>query len=383
MNDDLENRLQATLHAERLPEAPVGLRAFAAELEGRPHEPSVPRWRRPVMGLVPVGLGIAIVAVLLVRFQSNSVDLPGATISPPKPSEVAKIDGLEVNTVGELLAGRARGEAVGGPYALRGFWSTRPGGMGCVPPDDGQPGDLELWCDRGEWAITEDPEPVYSLVRTGLGRTIATPASGPMLQPMAMSGDDWKRLRSLPTREWPPVPIIVIGHFDDPLADQCRPAARQLCLDRFMIDEIVEFDPDVPVAPVARPTATPFPQSDPPPPPFAEGGFKGDCFPGAERAYEGWIRLTELGITLKPGWDPDTYVYAIRTQNVIPITDRTLPSEGGWRSDLAYPGHQVRWMGQRVCFAEDPWTLYSGSVAGTTYLEIDDGRRIEKPYPFG
>ena len=41
----------------------------------------------------------------------------------------------------------------------------------------------------------------------------------------------------------PPVPIVVIGHFDDPRAAECPPTSRQACLDRMVIDEIVEFKP--------------------------------------------------------------------------------------------------------------------------------------------
>jgi len=66
--------------------------------------------------------------------------------------------------------------------------------------------------------------------------------------------------------------------------------------------------------------------------------------------------------------DGPGYIYAMVTRDVIPI--------GGWFESPVYPGHKTRWWGQGVCFAIDSGEMEFGSVTGTGFLEIDDGRHI-------
>jgi hypothetical protein len=299
-------------------------------------------------------------------------------------SPITVVDGLPVATVSELLAARDRGEAVAGPYALRGYWTIRPEGFhGCgFPMEGGEPGDLELWCLDGEWGITERDEPIARVTAGGLGGSRRVPADGPHLTPFIASEEDTARLWDLPNN-WGPVPIIVIGHFDDPLAEKCRASARLECLDRFVVDRIASFERDSVTAAVPEPTSTPFPIDNPPAPPFADQAWEGACYGDVEKSFAGWTRLKDLNIALNSDWDPETYVYAIVTREIVPIGDPTVTGEDTWQDSPEYPGHQIRWWGRRVCFAQEPGTLYSKSIIGSTFIEVDDGRHIEAPYPFG
>jgi len=41
-------------------------------------------------------------------------------------------------------------------------------------------------------------------------------------------------------RNRPPLPILFVGHFNDPRAAQCRPVAQQRCLDRLVVERLVQ-----------------------------------------------------------------------------------------------------------------------------------------------
>ena len=74
-------------------------------------------------------------------------------------------------------------------------------------------------------------------------------------------------------------------------------------------------------------------------------------------------------------------MYAVITRDVVSIGD---PSGNElWVEDPNFPGHKIQWWGRHVCFMEGPEVFYGGNVIGSTYIEVDDGRRIEAPYPFG
>lgn len=224
--------------------------------------------------ITAVAVALALVGVLALAGGPSIPPSPPASPAP-SPSRAATfpttVDGLTVQTVSELLALRAAGQAKGGPFALRGYWTNDNFIHTCVPPPpDEQPGELELRCNDGEWGITELDEPILDVnFETGQQNR----AKGPHLTPymdgihgtsspppdvVALFGS-WRR---------PPVPIVVVGHFDDPRAADCRGEARQLCLDRFVIDRVAMFDPNSVPAPTPSPTATPFPFSDPPPTPL-------------------------------------------------------------------------------------------------------------------
>ena len=276
------------------------------------------------------------------------------------------VDGLTVQSVSQLLAARAAGRANGGPYALRGYWTNRTNAHSCPAPLGGQTGELELYCREGEWGITELNEEIQHLdiqQRANQTSVRATPATGPHLTPWVPSTADSQRLFELPIvngQFWPPVPITVIGHFDDLKAADCRSDARQRCLDRFVIDRIVQFDPDAVPAPTPSPTPTPFPVADPPPALFTDR----ECYEGVPKKSKGWVLFNDLNIQV----DGPGYVYAMVTRDVIPI--------GDWWDNPNYPGHRTRWWGRGVCYAVEKGSMGFGAVTGTTYLEVDDGRHV-------
>ena len=298
--------------------------------------------------------------------SSPSRDLQPGPVSLRGASFPSTVDGLTVQTVSQLLAARAAGKAKGGPYALRGYWTDRNVPHSCAPPHDGQPGELEINCDDGEWGITELDEPIRDLViqrqanQTQIG---GPPATGPHLTPWVPSIHEMTPLFALPRvndQFWPPVPIVVTGHFDDPQAAQCRTQARQLCLDRFGLDHIVTFDPASVPAPTPSPSPTPFPVESPPAALFADRA----CYDGVPKKLSGWVPFDSLNIQVSgPG-----YVYAMVTRDVIAI--------GEWWDNPSYPGHKTRWWGQGVCYAVDEGSMGFGAVTGTTYLEVDDGRHV-------
>jgi hypothetical protein len=160
-------------------------------------------------------------------------------------------------TVGEAIARRDGGQLGSSPFLLTGFWSNRSFGHTC-PLSAREPGDLEIWCHDGEFGITEGAEPILTLTPD----FDVIPATGPYLTPW-MPDAIVEQLVLQPVGDFslPPTPIVVVGHFDDPRAADCRLEARQLCRDRLVIDSILSFQP--PVAPARNPAAPPTPASRP------------------------------------------------------------------------------------------------------------------------
>jgi hypothetical protein len=174
------------------------------------------------------------VSIVLLAFVS-ACDQP-ISQGPPTPPA---FDGLPLMTVGEVLQGREDGELQGARVALMGFWSDASIGHGCAPPRE-PTGDLEIYCHDGEWGITELAEPIMTIAASGE----VTEPRGPHLTPFIPQGlDRAEELFHLNVRapNFVPTPIVVIGHFDDPLAARCRPQARQLCLDRLVLERIAQL----------------------------------------------------------------------------------------------------------------------------------------------
>jgi len=389
MSDDLEARIRDGLHGAPLPRSPDGLRAYVATLRDQPTPTRRRRGLRPWIVLVPVAAALIGVVAWAGGSQTPPPPSPSPSVSAAiatasasgqsSPSSSASaslpamVEGLTVQSVSELLAARAAGHAPGGPYALRGYWTDRTYGHTCAPPlsSDGQPGELELYCSDGEWGITERNEAIKDLTiqrranETSIG---GPPAAGPHLTPLVPAIVEMQPLFALNFvngQFWPPVPIVVVGHFDDPRAADCRKSARQLCLDRFVIDRVVMFEPDSVPAPTPSPSPTPFPVADPPPALFTDDR----CYDGAPKSFTGWILFSELDIGLEgPG-----HVYAMVTRDVVPI--------GDWWNNPSYPAHKTRWWGRGVCYAVDTGSLGFASIEGTTFLEVDDGRHIEGDAP--
>lgn len=331
-----------------------------------------------------VAAALSLVAFVLVGcgapLDSSRPAGAGATPTPVPTSagvgfDDATVDGLTIRTVSALLAAREAGTAPGGPYALKGYWTDRSVGHSCAPPDS-PPGDLEIYCGSGEYGIAERDEAVMEF---NFETSIETPASGPILQPWVGSKVDQERLFGVnnPVRDqvhvkagtpfWPPVPIIVVGHFDDPAAADCRAQAKQLCADRFVIDRIVLFDPQAVPGPTATPVPTAFPYDNPPSPMFSTK----DCYGGVPMSFAGWTTTDKLDLP----YERLGYVYAMVTRDVIPV--------GDWFDNPNYPGHKTRQWGRGVCLAEQfqEGVMEFAIVNGTGFIEFDDGRHIPDPTP--
>ncbi len=247
-----------------------------------------------------------------VAVNVSPMPTPAASAQPPAPSP-DRLAGLKVYTVGELLELRASGRIGDERVALRGFWTNRDLAHSCVPPQT-PPGELQIRCHDGEWGITERDEPIGTL--TVDSRFL--PPDGPALTPFVDEALA-QRLFTLPFingQHYPPVPIVIVGHFDDPRADDCEPDARQLCRDRLVVDEIVEFDPQAVPTPGVTPSPTPFPFDDPPPAPFAAAKCAGDV----PYSFVGWGRLPDYGLDI--GGDEVVYLVVI---------GEPQQQSGGWK----------------------------------------------------
>jgi hypothetical protein len=188
VSDDIERRLRDDLRGAELPGAPESLRAYRRSLVDVPRASSTRRSPR-LWVLLPAAVLLIGAAAYIVGTQARvpppTTPLPvvqgptASTAAPPSlTTSVTTVDGIRVQSVSELLAARAAGEAKGGSYGLRGYWTDRQIGHSCVAPQ-GQPGELEVYCHDGEWGITERDEPI--LDANAMGRTKV--AAGPHLTP--------------------------------------------------------------------------------------------------------------------------------------------------------------------------------------------------------
>jgi hypothetical protein len=284
-----------------------------------------------------------------------------ASTPRPAPSLPATVDGQAVRTVSELQTARAAGKAPGGPYALRGYWSVASFAFSCPAPM-GEPGVLELYC-RTDFGITELDEAALTIVRSA-NETSAHGPAGPVLVPY-VSDAQWSLLNLAPVGDQPhsPVPIVVTGHFDDPRAALCRPEAHQACLDRYVIDTIVVFDPASVGDPTPVPTGTPFPFDSPPPAPFsAERCRANETDPLPAFSFVGWMPGDQIESGIGVDYSGVTLYVAI-TRDAVPL--------GIW-SDT-----DPRWrpMGRLICIGREgePDGLGFDHVPGTDYRQLEDG----------
>jgi hypothetical protein len=380
VNDDVERRLSVELSRLPLPSAPIALRdrvqALPERAPGRRARAGVGRrWA----GLaVAAALVLGAVATLLMSAGGALQMLPASSglpepppsatrTAPPQPSLLAAVDGHPILTVSQVLAERAAGKLGKEPVALRGYWTALGIAHSCAAPQ-GNPGVLEIYCHVGEYGITERNEPIAVMTRRGE----LIPGKGPWLTPyLENTLPQLAEMASLPAingQPFPPVPIIVLGHFDDPRVSECRSEAKKICADRYVVDRVVEFNPDVVPTPAPTPSPTPFPFTSPPTPPF---GVQ-DCSEGNPVEFAGWKTFGELGIDLG---DPNEILYVVILREPIVI--------GDWIKDPAGSGQRFRTWGQRVCYAHE-WE--EGAIGYTTlprtaYREWEDGRREPIPAP--
>ncbi|HET7471553.1 MAG TPA: hypothetical protein VFJ71_00375 [Candidatus Limnocylindrales bacterium] len=330
---------------------------------------------RRTRGVVEIIGMIAIVAVITALLANRNTSLgpdtavasdalPGPTAVPtasrPAPSVPDAIDGHPVLTVSEAIRQHRNGTLSDPVVIVRGFWSDASVGHSCAAPD-APTGDLEIYCTDREYGITELDEPIEIIDPHGF----VTQGIGPWLTPyLENKVPGLQALFSLPRvngQRFPPVPIVVAGHFDDPRAKDCRPKARQICLDRLVVDRILAFDPALVPPPEPTPQPTPFPFDDPPPGLFDAVA----CTNGAPVAYAGWTTLRALKIDRG---SPDEVGWFVISRDPIPI--------GDWFAD-PNDGKTYRVWGQRICFSY-PWEqggMEFDAVPGTEFREYPDGHR--------
>lgn len=367
MNDDdfdidLERHLREGLRS-KLPVAPTHL---VTRVDRLPVEHPDALHRRPPSKrfLMAAVLGLSITSligalVLADRNPDRSAAAAASSPASPRASVTSTIDGVTVHSVSELVALRQNGKIAGEPVGLSGYWSARLRGRTCGPPPE-KVGDLELRCDIGQWGITENDEAILTTGHSGQ----KVPAEGPYLQPF-LSDEQFKTLMSLPTtngQPYPPVPIVVIGHFDDPRAADCGPKSVQVCRDRLVLDQIIEFNPSgVPTAGITPPP-TPFPFDKPPAAMFDAAQCAGEV----SYSFIGWKALGEL---LPGRGDPGEVVFGMVTSDVVPLGDSYL--------DPAGSGQQVQPIGRLICYAPqwDHSGVTFGWVPGTAYLKRADGNK--------
>ena len=305
-------------------------------------------------------LGLAS-AVLILALAGCQADLPSnaPTIAPtPSAEPTPAPPGL---TITEAIALRDGGELGSEQITLNGYWTNRFVGHSCAIPPQPQ-GEIDVWCHDGEYGFTERNEAIVLI--TNDGRMF--PAEGPHLTPWMPENITRVLMGGMMQLEVPPVPIVVEGHFNDPRAAGCHETRRQNCRGRFVIDEIVAFDPlSVPPA-TPTPPPTPFPN----PPPLALFG-PNMCRGDDEYAFIGWTTTDQLGTRFdRPG-----HVFAMVTKDPVPITD--------WIGDPSGSRQRFRWWAQRICLSEDVYIgqpfnsvpITFDTITGSGFREWEDGRR--------
>ncbi len=377
MTDDLDIRLRTSLRAVALPRAPLRLQDALERLPlDVPAEQPRGLGRLRPIGLLAAGLAaVALVAIALALSTGpRGVGPIGPTPSPspsvsvapsatPRPSDAT----FPLTIVSVLLEDRAAGRIGGEQFVVSGFWTDRRGDDACPS----EPPSPLLACGDGQFGLTDEPD-------SGTGPDL-TPYVPPAVLASAPYGALLARLAQ-------PVNVMLLGHFDDPAADACPPAARQACVDRFVVDELyfVE-DPESP-APTVDPSPGPFPFASPPPAPFTtatcENVWTGDqaTDPRPEITVLGWIASGELELDHEPFVPLPEAVYAIVTTNEVPLTL--------WVDD-AETGERVRRWGMGVCYGWEHSGTFYGALPGTAWKVWEDGRRekvdsvleLESPAP--
>lgn len=375
MTDDFELQLRDALAAARLPSAPPSLSHLLADLATEPVVQPKQGGRRWVAWAAIATLAFAIVSfsgtVILLSGNAAGRAGPGPAtpsippLESPSPTAAASasaspdaLDGLHLYEVGELQEAMVGPDRPPGRIGLRGFWSDRTVMHSCAMVVHSET-NLEGYCHDGEWGITERNEPILVWLPGGV-RGHAGPALTPWIPDTIAA-----KLFGLPIinkQQYTPVPIVVIGHIDDPRASECAENVRQICIDRFVIEELVSFDPTSVPAPTPTPVPSPFPYDNPPPSPFAVA----DCVGDIEPAFVGWKTMGEIGQDIG---DPDEVLFVVIAKDFGEVE--------GWTDDPAGSGRRYRAMAQSVCYAHE-WE--QGAIGftwfrGSAYHEWDDGTR--------
>jgi hypothetical protein len=306
-----------------------------------------------------VGRAALLLAAVVIAACGPSDPTATAASSAPSPTIPASVDGYKVMTVSEVLQARSGGGLSKATVAVGGYWSDGSVGHSCVPPE-GKVGDLQYRCVDGEFGITERYEPIMIIDQFGYETVAVGPHMTPWI-PNDLPGA--QALFSLPFingQRYRPVPIVVVGHFDDPRAADCAAEAAKLCADRLVVDRIAMFNPASVPTPGVSPTPTPFPS------PAPSGLFAADaCFGDVPLSFLGWTTTEALQMP----FSREGHVWAAVTRDpVLLISDR-------WSTDSS--GRTFRWWARRICISEEHQdaTMEFAEVPGSTYKEYEDGTR--------
>lgn len=393
MSDEMdilfEHRLRSAFHAAGLPPAPATLRDVLDDLPRTAARPrrSVPRWA--AMGALAAGFAVvAFVAWGAIFGQGGfgpggeATPTPTASPSPsssPSPSPTSSP--VTVYSVPQLLEGRADGSIVGGPVDLWGFYSDLRGWPADACPTPALTA-LELSCLDRRQGLVEGLVEAEAFVGTVVdGRWM--PTSDPVVHPFwPLTLRDNPRMVEFfsvaPPDPFSPKPIFVLltGHFDDPLAADCPTDASPPCTDRFVVDDIIQFD-DPYATPTPAPSGTPFPFDSPPPPPsWMDNCTRPRAEPGNEPgdpvdpgyASAGWILKSEIPFEFFGTEVLQEVVYYAVIDGDFPVSD--------WSQPVTGTDEDFRWWGQAVCIADENGIFYTW-VPGSTYRLYRDGHRVD------
>ncbi|MEW5990959.1 MAG: hypothetical protein AB1736_06390 [Chloroflexota bacterium] len=140
----------------------------------------------------------------------------------------ADIDGIPVWTVEETLRRRDAGEAHGIGVAIGGWYAESVSiTISCPPPIEAW-SPLERYCHAGQELLTDIPQSIDA----------KSPPSGAALAPFFSPfwGSEFLAERQTPQ------PVILVGHFDDPLHVTCSHLGRYACISLFVVDRIAWHD---------------------------------------------------------------------------------------------------------------------------------------------
>lgn len=313
-----------------------------------------------------VGAAALLILAAAALIGCSTAVAPSASIATPEPTSSPSPPPPTGLTVTEAIALRDAGDLGSTQITLKGYWTNRTVMHSCAAPPQPQ-GEIDVSCNDGEYGITERNEAIVQYTHE---YRMMFPTEGPHLTPWMPEDIAQVLLGGLMEFEFPPVPIVVTGHFDDPRAADCNESRQQICRERFVIDQVLAFDPS------SVPPATPAPTPTPFPSPAPAALFGPEMCPGdVGYAFVGWTTTDKLNIPFdRPG-----HVFAMVTKNVIPI--------GDWIDDPNGSGQKFRGWGQRVCLSED---IYIGqpfnvvpieyaAVNGTAFKEWEDGRHEPDP----
>jgi hypothetical protein len=307
----------------------------------------------------PIGSAIAAVAILALLFVLRPMS--------PTGHGAGAIGGLRVLSVSEAIDSRDGGALKDSEVAVAGYWTDRSSAHGCAAASAGE---LELYCVDGQFGITELNEPIFAVDPKGDVVEAKGPHLTPWLAPGTEGVDELFTLPIVNGQRFPPVPITVVGHFDDKRAVDCRPESVALCADRLVVSRIVEFLWQSVATP--RPSQPPTPFPSPAPAELFNPKSSPLCAGDVPYSFVGWTTTEEL----KLAFHRDGHVWAAITADTVPL--------GGndWTVD-AETGRSFRVWGREICLATEaePDVMLYGSVPGTTYREYEDGTTVPVDAP--